>query len=80
MLAEIFPRLTGFFQGTPFNGTGIQGNTPANYIHAYNESRFFYHKTSKCYWHKNIDRILNGSQQATRKIIGGNCESTKRFS
>ena len=25
MLADIFPRLTGFFQGTPFNGTGIQG-------------------------------------------------------
>ena len=24
---------------------GYKVNTPANYIHAYNESRFFYHKT-----------------------------------
>ena len=28
---------------------GYKVNTSANYIHAYNESRFFYHKTSKCY-------------------------------
>ena len=27
-LLKFFPRLTGFFQGTPFNGTGIQGKHP----------------------------------------------------
>ena len=26
---------------------GYKVNTPANYIHAYNESKYFYHKTSK---------------------------------
>ena len=25
---KFFPRLTGFFQSTPFNGTGIQGKHP----------------------------------------------------
>ena len=27
-LLKFFPRLTGFFQSTPFNGTGIQGKHP----------------------------------------------------
>ena len=59
---------------------GYKVNTPANYIHAYNESWFFIIRLLNVISITKIDRILNRSQQATRKIIGGNCKSTKRLS
>ena len=47
MLAEIFSVLQDSFKVPHLMEQGYKVNIPANYIHAYNEPKYFYHKTSK---------------------------------
>ena len=77
---KFFHVLQDSFKGPHLMEQGYKVNTPANYIHAYNESWFFIIRLLNVISITKIDRILNRSQQATRKIIGGNCKSTKRLS
>ena len=44
---KFFHILQDSFKGPHLMEQGYKVNTPANYIHAYNESKYFYHKTSK---------------------------------
>ena len=44
---KFFHVLQDSFKGPHLMEQGYKVNTPANYIHAYNESKYFYHKTSK---------------------------------